>query len=87
MWAIESNPITTNLAIQGIENLYESLPFLTKNPKEKDARSKALYGAYACGTVLGQVGMSLHHKLVKKKTLSLSLSYIFFLLLLISIYN
>ena len=27
------------------------------------ARAKALYGAWLCGTVLGAVGMALHHKL------------------------
>jgi maleylacetate reductase len=27
------------------------------------ARSRALYGAWLCGTVLGHVGMGLHHKL------------------------
>ena len=27
------------------------------------ARSDALYGAWLCGTVLGHVGMALHHKL------------------------
>jgi alcohol dehydrogenase class IV len=29
----------------------------------KSARSSALYGAWLCGTCLGSVGMSLHHKL------------------------
>ena len=28
-----------------------------------DARSDCLYGAWLCGTVLGNVGMALHHKL------------------------
>jgi len=28
-----------------------------------DARTEALYGAWLCGTVLGSVGMALHHKL------------------------
>jgi maleylacetate reductase len=29
----------------------------------RDARAKALYGAWLCGAVLGNVGMALHHKL------------------------
>lgn len=28
-----------------------------------DARSDALYGAWLCGTVLGHIGMAIHHKL------------------------
>jgi maleylacetate reductase len=32
-------------------------------PTDKAARSDALYGAWLCGTVLGNVGMALHHKL------------------------
>ncbi|MFN3504299.1 MAG: iron-containing alcohol dehydrogenase, partial [Allorhizobium sp.] len=32
-------------------------------PGELTARGETLYGAWLCGTVLGQVGMALHHKL------------------------
>lgn len=32
-------------------------------PQDIGARETALYGAWLCGTVLGAVGMSLHHKL------------------------
>jgi maleylacetate reductase len=34
-----------------------------KRPQDLDARSDCLYGAWLCGTVLGAVGMALHHKL------------------------
>ncbi len=33
------------------------------DPADLDARGETLYGAWLCGTVLGQVGMALHHKL------------------------
>jgi diphthamide biosynthesis protein 2 len=36
---------------------------LVQNPSSQSARSSALYGAWLCGTCLGAVGMSLHHKL------------------------
>lgn len=40
-----------------------SLPGIIEKPRDIDARSNALYGAWLCGTVLGAVGMSLHHKI------------------------
>lgn len=40
-----------------------ALPVLTKEPGNIDARGDALYGAWLCGTVLGAVGMALHHKI------------------------
>jgi len=39
------------------------LPLIAEAPRDLPARSDALYGAWLCGTVLGAVGMSLHHKL------------------------
>ena len=41
----------------------EALPVLRQLPRDPAARSDALYGAWLCGSVLGQVGMALHHKL------------------------
>lgn len=63
LYAPETNPITDTLAIQGIEAIARSLPAIHSNLQDKEGRSDALYGAWACGTVLGTVGMSLHHKL------------------------
>lgn len=37
---------------------------INKDPKDPKGRSNALFGAWSCGTCLGAVGMSLHHKLV-----------------------
>ena len=36
---------------------------LIAEPQNLEARGDALYGAWLCGTVLGTVGMALHHKI------------------------
>jgi maleylacetate reductase len=43
--------------------LKDALPAIVSEPRSVEAREKALYGAWLCGTVLGQVAMSLHHKI------------------------
>ena len=40
-----------------------ALPRAVAKPDDLDARGETLYGAWLCGTVLGQVGMALHHKI------------------------
>ena len=40
-----------------------NLPRIVADPRDRDARSDAQYGAWLCGTCLGAVGMALHHKL------------------------
>ena len=42
---------------------FDALPVIVKAPRDVEAREKALYGAWLCGTVLGTVGMALHHKI------------------------
>lgn len=63
LYAKDANPIISMLAEEGIAALARSLPVIMNTPDDTDARSDALYGAWACGTCLGAVGMSLHHKL------------------------
>ncbi|CAG9936207.1 unnamed protein product [Clonostachys rosea f. rosea IK726] len=63
LYARNGNPIINLLAQEGVRALAEALPEVKKDPKSISARSKALYGAWLCGTCLGSVGMSLHHKL------------------------
>jgi maleylacetate reductase len=63
LYAKDANPIISSLAEQGIAALARALPQIMSNPKDRDARSDALFGAWACGTCLGAVGMALHHKL------------------------
>jgi maleylacetate reductase len=63
LYAKDSNPIVSLMAIEAIGALARALPVIVKTPADKDARADALYGAWLCGTVLGSVGMALHHKL------------------------
>lgn len=63
LYAKDRNPIVSAMALEGIAALARALPAVVKKPDEREARGDALYGAWLCGMVLGQVGMALHHKL------------------------
>ena len=63
LYARDANPITSLMAEEGIRALTEALPKLIAAPTNLQAREMALYGAWLCGSVLGSVGMALHHKL------------------------
>ncbi|RGP80690.1 maleylacetate reductase [Fusarium longipes] len=63
LYAQNRNPIINLLAIEGTKALANALPRLIEDSKSKSDRSAALYGAWLCGTCLGSVSMSLHHKL------------------------
>ncbi|GJJ10562.1 hypothetical protein Clacol_004789 [Clathrus columnatus] len=63
LYAQNGNPVISLMAEEGIRALAKALPIIVENPIDKEARSDALYGAWLCGTVLGLVGMSVHHKL------------------------
>jgi maleylacetate reductase len=63
LYAQDRNPVSTMLAIEGLTTFVDALPAVISSPHDLDARGRTLYGAWLCGTVLGQVGMALHHKL------------------------
>jgi maleylacetate reductase len=63
LYAADGNPIMSLMAEEGIRALGAAIPALHANGHNIEARSQALYGAWLCGTVLGHVGMALHHKL------------------------
>lgn len=63
LYARDGNPIMDLIAEEGMRAVAQALPRLTSNSQDLEARSLALYGAWLCGTVLGNVGMALHHKL------------------------
>jgi maleylacetate reductase len=63
LYAPDANPIMSLLAEEGIRALAQGLPKVVANPGDLEARSDCLYGAWLCGTVLGNVEMGLHHKL------------------------
>nr|ADF58425.1 maleylacetate reductase [Bordetella sp. IITR-02] len=63
LYAPEVNPILAIMAQQGIAALAKSIPTIRSAPTDLEARSQAQYGAWLCGSVLGNVSMALHHKL------------------------
>lgn len=63
LYARDGNPVMDLMAEEGIRALAQALPAIRRDGRDIDARSDALYGAWLCGTVLGNVGMALHHKL------------------------
>lgn len=63
LYAQDSNPVMNLMAEEGIAALARALPVIRQKADDIDARGDALYGAWLCGSVLGQVGMALHHKL------------------------
>jgi alcohol dehydrogenase class IV len=63
LYARDGNPIMAMMAEEGIRALAQALPAIRRAPRDAEARGDALYGAWLCGTVLGNVGMALHHKL------------------------
>lgn len=63
VYARDGSPIFTLIAVEGLRALRDALPVIARDPADRDSRDRALYGAWLCGTVLGGVGMSIHHKL------------------------
>jgi maleylacetate reductase len=63
LYARDRNPLSSMLAMEGIRAFARGLPQVVADPHDLTARGEMLYGAWLCGTVLGQVGMALHHKL------------------------
>lgn len=63
LYAKDRTEQTTELALEGLRAFAEGLPKVIANPSDLKAREETQHGAWACGTVLGLVGMALHHKL------------------------
>ena len=63
LYAVDGNPIIDLMAEEGIAALGRAIPLLKLQTDDPAARHDALYGAWLCGSVLGHVGMGLHHKL------------------------
>ena len=63
LYAQDRTESATELAILGLKSFAEALPAVLRRPDDLEARLATQQGAWACGTVLGQVGMALHHKL------------------------
>lgn len=63
LYARDRSPISSLMAVEGLRAFRDGLPAVLAKPDDAAARGETLYGAWLCGTVLGQVGMALHHKL------------------------
>jgi maleylacetate reductase len=63
VYAQDRNPVSTLQAVEGVRALRDALPVIVRDAEDIEARSLALYGSWLCGTVLGTVGMALHHKI------------------------
>jgi maleylacetate reductase len=63
LYSKDANPIVSLMAEDAIRAMAGALPVIVKDPENADARARALYGAWLGGSVLGAVGMALHHKL------------------------
>ncbi len=63
LYAQDRNPDLDADGGRRAAGLEDALPGSSQQPSDLDARGEALYGAWLCGTVLGTVGMALHHKI------------------------
>jgi maleylacetate reductase len=63
LYARDANPMTDLMAQEAISALARGVAGIGQSSDDIDARRLVLYGAWLAGTVLGSVGMSLHHKL------------------------
>ena len=63
LYAHDGNPIIWLMAEEGIRALAGALPGIMENPKDVDARERALYGAWLAGSTISTVSVALHHKL------------------------
>ncbi len=63
LYARDANPLTDLMAEEAARALAAALPAIVIDPRDREARWRALYGAWLAGTCLGTVGMALHHKL------------------------
>jgi maleylacetate reductase len=63
LYARDANPVTSLMAEEAIAALARGIPALFRDGGNADGRDDMLYGSWLAGSVLGNVGMALHHKL------------------------
>ncbi len=63
LYAENANPVVSLMAEEGIRALAEALPTVVASPGNREARARALYGAWLASVCVGAVGVALHHKL------------------------
>ncbi|WP_060886908.1 maleylacetate reductase, partial [Streptomyces caniscabiei] len=63
LYAPDASPLVSLMAQEGARAMAGALPDVAADPGDLEARGRALYGAWLCGTALGATTMGLHHKL------------------------
>ncbi|HXM80779.1 MAG TPA: maleylacetate reductase [Burkholderiales bacterium] len=63
LYAHDGNPIVSMMAEEGIRALASALTKIISSPKDLEARSNALYGAWLAGATISTTSIALHHKL------------------------
>ncbi len=63
LYARDRTALSDAMAMEGLTAFHTALPHVVHTPDDLQAREDTQRGTWACGTVLGQVGMALHHKL------------------------
>jgi maleylacetate reductase len=63
LYAHDGNPIVSIMAEEGLRALGVSLPVVVESPKDVEARTSALYGAWLAGSSIATTSVALHHKL------------------------
>jgi alcohol dehydrogenase class IV len=62
-WGPRANPVTSLMAEEGLRALSCGLSGVVRDPRNLEARSGVLYGAWLAGTVFATAGSGLHHKI------------------------
>ncbi|MFJ7074057.1 maleylacetate reductase [Streptomyces sp. NPDC098781] len=62
LYAPDTSPLVALMAEEGVRAMAGALPAVAEEPTSLDARGRALYGAWLCGSCLGATTMGLHHK-------------------------
>jgi alcohol dehydrogenase class IV len=63
LYAKDSNPVTSLIALESLRCLAKSLPELAADPSLLGARSSLLYSAFLAGMAVASTGIALQHKL------------------------
>lgn len=63
LYAVDANPVISMMSEEGIRALAQGLPLVMQQPRNIEARTLCLYGAWLCGLALNGTSMALHHKL------------------------
>ena len=59
----DANPVANMFSENGIRAMSAALVRLAQNPRDVDARSDAMHGAWLCGMTLMSSGTTIHHKI------------------------